>query len=61
MKRLTLDHALDAARRFINSAERARTESTNLGKEFRGDQHTAAIRRNSMDLTRALADLRQNR
>lgn len=61
MKRATLDRALADARRFINAAERARTESRPAGPGWRGDRHTGAVQRTSMDLTRTLADLRQNR
>lgn len=63
MKKSTLNRAKEAAHKFIDAANRTKTmagpdrflDAVDTGKE------AAALRRASMELTRALADLRQNR
>jgi hypothetical protein len=51
------DNALAEARRFVFKAERARVEI--VGSEY-NHIHQAAAKRASMDLTRALAELRRS-
>lgn len=75
MKRDTLDEAVLEARRFIIRASALRTfqdqmaakeperaSGTHFNLWFSGmSKHTAAVRRSSLDLTKVLARLRQER
>lgn len=56
MNEETLALAISAAQRFIETARKAVDE---LNEEYPGNKNTAAARRASMDLTRALADVRK--
>jgi len=60
VKHKTLTKAIHEAARFIKAAEDVR-DSPDEFKYITGNKQTAACKRASMDLTRALADLRQNR
>ena len=60
MKHKTLTKAIHEARRFIEAAEAVRDDPDDF-KYITGNKTTATAKRASMDLTRALADLRQNR
>lgn len=55
----TLDKAIAEARRFIKAAEAARPAFKEREWGGGGTKESAAARRASMDLTRALADLRR--
>lgn len=60
----TLDRAITEAARFIVQAKRlraARKRDRDVGLPLRHPVESGAARRASMDLTRALADLRQGR
>lgn len=65
MRRSRLDVALDAVRAFSAAATRLMNTQTShsqyehLADFFEGGKDAAAVRRASMDLTRALADLRK--
>jgi len=69
MKRETLASCVREAERFITFAGYVLTEDTEQERDTVGDdismwvspRLTGAVRRASMDLTRQLADLRQNR
>jgi hypothetical protein len=64
MKRKTLETAINEARRFLTRAESYLTEVDPLKKKPHlsgGTKKSASVLRASMDLTRALADLRQGR
>lgn len=70
MNELTLQKAIDEAKRFIDRAEalkevkKQRSYTYNGKTEYYNDPSTkqsASVRRASMDLTRVLADLRLNR
>ena len=53
--------AVEEAQRFILLTKAVRCEvSITNGYEYRRDKRTAAMKRASMDLTRALADLRRS-
>ena len=60
MKTEHIDAAVAEARRFIAKAEalKARREKNDL-YDFQGCRESGAVRRASLDLTRALADLRR--
>lgn len=71
MNRTNLDRAADEAQRFLQAAvdlrnasdesiaERKRTGSYYPLNPFSGSKQSGAVRRASMDLTRALAELRK--
>lgn len=54
-----LNGAISEARRFIENAEAAMKRLSNDDYAKYGSKETAAARRASMDLTRALAELRK--
>jgi len=60
MKIEKLQIAIDESRRFIRKAEaaRKRLKEDNFGG-FSGSKETAAAKRASLDLTRALSDMRK--
>ena len=62
MKAHTLDVAISEAKRFLEKARLCKkTECKHeFGSHFDGKE-AAAVKRSSMDLTRALADMRLNR
>lgn len=55
----TLDNAVEEAKKFIEKAEKAIKRSEEDGYTFFGCKETAACKRASMDLTRALSELRK--
>jgi hypothetical protein len=57
----TLIAAIDEATRFLKAAKSARQSIVvkEYGNDFDGNKSTAAAKRASMDLTRALADMRR--
>lgn len=57
----TLDAAVDAANRFLERAQdlRVRMIDDNVDPSITPTKESGAVRRASMDLTRALADLRR--
>jgi ribosomal protein S21 len=59
MHKETLKRAVEEAKRFIEKASKAEYYKWPQVKCYR--KETSAIKRASMDLTRTLADLRQNR
>jgi len=60
MNRLILEVAMDEAKRFLAIAEEAEKRLTDDAMvTISGSKETAACRRASMDLTRALAELRK--
>jgi hypothetical protein len=62
MKTIRLSQAITEARRFLERAEPYCTDLEIHGLEdsrYEDGKQTAAIRRASLDLTRALADLRR--
>lgn len=65
MKLKTLDIAVMAAQDFINRVEKLKENGETYQfyqgdkRSFCGGKDTAAVKRASMDLTRALADLRR--
>lgn len=62
MKTDRLSQAITEAKRFLERAEPYRAELEARGLDFsryQDQKQTAAIRRASLDLTRALADLRR--
>jgi hypothetical protein len=60
MKMSTLQRAIERARQFIDASNRVLPLSAS-GDYAEPGKETAAVKRASMELTRALADLRQNR
>lgn len=58
----TVNAALEEAKRFINRVDELNENSTRLlGSNeliYANQKYTAAVKRSSMDLTRALADMR---
>ena len=58
MNRATLNAAVTEAERFIRLAKDAAADLPDHGYQVNGSRKSAAARRASMDLTRALADLR---
>ena len=62
MNKETIEDAREEARRFIKYANQAlnRLEHDTMAR-ISGSRETAACRRASMDLTRALADMRRAR
>ena len=56
---LTVSRAIEEAERFLIRARKAREWMTQTKYIEMGGKETAACRRASMDLTRALADLRR--
>lgn len=60
MNRATLRAAITEAERFIRLAKDAAAELPDQGYQITGNRKSGAARRASMDLTRALADLRSN-
>jgi len=60
MRHKTLDKTIQEARRFIGAAEAVRDDPDEF-KYITGNMTTSACKRASMDLTRALSDLRQGR
>jgi len=65
MEYMTLKKAIKEAERFLEKAKMVKIcKSTITGKEIIDYNHvkdSAAVKRASMDLTRTLTDLRQNR
>lgn len=64
MRKDFLEKSIAEAKRFILAAEKVRAyseECKQVSNHINGDKHTAGARRASMDLTRALADLRRNK
>lgn len=64
MKMQTIDAAIAEARRFLQRAEelkQAEDKDSKLYCPGTKPRQTGALRRASMDLTRALADMRQGR
>ena len=59
MKEAELKIAMAEARRFLSVAQRSLDNPPEY--DFLGNRHTAAAKRASMDLTRALADYRGGR
>jgi hypothetical protein len=59
MKLSTLNEAIWVASRFNTAARRAQEKLTQDKSAVRGCKETAAVKRASMDLTRALAELRK--
>jgi hypothetical protein len=57
----TLLIAIEEATRFLKAAKEARKSIVHKpwGADFEGNKSTAAAKRASMDLTRALADMRR--
>lgn len=55
----TLDAAITEARRFLDRAERLRSASIDEPRLLYGSNISAQARRASLDLTKALADLRR--
>lgn len=55
----TLDAAITEARRFLDRAELLRSLATDDPRLISGSNLSARARRASLDLTRALADLRR--
>jgi hypothetical protein len=67
MNRQKLDKAIAEARRFIERGEKLITEQVRMeiitpgtGRWYWPPTHSGGIRRASMELTRALADLRRS-
>lgn len=58
MNRVGLTKAIAEAKRFLQVAQKALADVPEHGSYICGTKHTAATRRASMDLTRALAELR---
>lgn len=66
MKTYTLAHAVELAREFINKAdtlveERGKTGPKKYNDFMDNPREQGSVKRASMDLTRALADLRAGR
>lgn len=61
MKTDDIETAISEARRFIVRAERALNDLNAVEYAWNGTPATAACKRASMDLTRALADMRNPR
>lgn len=62
MYRITLNEAVKVARLFIRRAEEVQKEEVEgTGIHITGNKTSGAMLRASMELTRVLADLRQNR
>ncbi len=59
MNTQTLQAAITEAERFLAQAKNLQKEQPGAGIYFTASKATGAIRRASMDLTRALADLRR--
>ncbi len=55
----SLDQAMTAALKFIDTAEAVRQKAKTDKILFYGSKETATCKRASMDLTRALSDLRR--
>ena len=62
MNPATLSRCIKEAERFLKAAKLAYSTELDKDKEYSfGGKNTAAAKRASMDLTRALADFRQGR
>ena len=62
MKKQTLEQCIKEAERFIERVKKLQSVNTGTGDDFWwNNKEQAAVKRASMDLTRALADLRQGR
>ena len=59
MREATLTQAIMAAERFVELAEAARKRIVADRYALHGSKETAAAKRASMDLTRALAEMRK--
>ena len=59
MNARTLEAAIAEAERFLDRARELQSEQGGAAVYFTGSRFTGATRRASMDLTRALADLRR--
>jgi precorrin-3B methylase len=60
MNKETLDAAVEAARRFLSSVDDLRNDEYDMRTlTVVGSRKTGEVRRRSMDLTRALADMRR--
>lgn len=60
MKQVDLNEAVREAKRFIERAKPLLAQDTDKYVWMFGNKDTAAVRRASMDLTRALANLRRS-
>ena len=54
-----LKAAIDEAKRFLSRATALHKVATNYGGYYSNPKEQGAVKRSSMDLTRALADLRK--
>lgn len=61
MKPATLKRSADEARRFLLAVSACRIESNSGFGRVETGKESSAVKRASMDLSRALADLRQGR
>lgn len=61
MKLKQLDKAIEEAQEFINRAKILREKENPVGDYYWGSRLTASVRRQSMELTRSLSDLRNNK
>lgn len=59
MRTETIDLAVEAAREFIRRADELTSEDKRFVVIGMGTKHTGALRRQSMELTRALAEMRR--
>lgn len=59
MNRRTLDKAMSEAKNFLVHAGAVRAMMNEKEAFFVGSKHSGAVKRASMDLTRALADMRR--
>jgi len=55
-----LNAAIEEAKRFLLRAEAAKPTATTHGHFYHAPKEQGAVKRSSMDLTRALADLRKS-
>lgn len=61
MKKSTLQKTINIAEDFLQAARECMDELNGDYQYIEGTRKSGACRRKSMDLTRSLADLRQNR
>lgn len=59
MNKNTLEAAMNEANRFLQKATALHELKTHSGQYYYPSKETGAVKRSSMDLTRALADLRR--
>lgn len=60
MTQTKLKHAIAEAERFLKRAKELKYGVTHSGDYYYGSKKTGFVKRASMDLTRALADLRRS-